>query len=114
MPDEQLVARDQAGDGVRDLEAAELHARARRERRGIVAGNAAQDLRGARGVAARECDLGFEPALLASVRRGQRRREVRDRGFGGVDLGALQPFARGCEPVGIDRVRRGAARAAAS
>ena len=50
-------------------QAAELHARARRELAGIVAGNAAQHLDGARGVAARERDLGFEPQLLARVRR---------------------------------------------
>ncbi len=96
---QQLVARDEAGDGVRDPEAAELHARARRERRGVVAGDAAQDFRGARRVSARERDLGLEPALLARVGGRERRREIRDRGLGRVDLGALQPLARGREPV---------------
>ena len=104
---EELVARHQGRHGIRDAQVRELHARAGRERRRVVAGNSRQDLGRARAVAARERDLGVETRLFARIGCGERLREIGDRGFGCVGLRRLQPFARRREP---ERVRRARAR----
>jgi hypothetical protein len=67
-----LVARHQGRHGIRDAQVRELHARAGRERRGVIACNPRQDLGCARAVAAREGDLG----VVVTVRAHRRRRAV--------------------------------------
>ena len=107
---EELVACHQGRHGVRNAQVRELHARAGRERRGVVAGDSRQDFGRARAVAARERDLGVETRLFARIGCGERLREIGDRGFGSIGLRRLQPFARRREPERVRRVGRGALR----
>ena len=107
---EELVARHQGRHGVRHAQVRELHARAGRERRRVVAGDPRQDFGGARAVPARERNFGIESRLFARIGRGERLREVGDGGFGRVGLRSLQPFAGRREPERVCRIGCGAFR----
>ena len=107
---QELVARHQGRYGIRDAEVRELHARAGRERRRVVAGDPRQDFGRARAVPARKRDLGVETRLFTRIGCGERLCEPGDRGFGCDGLRSQQPFAGRREPEPVRSVGRGALR----